>query len=136
MQYTIVPKKFSQDGSDVFISQKDIRSVQLGKAALIAGIEFLLKKAGLYMPEKIIIAGAFGAFVDKADMMTIGMIPVMDLSRIEVSGNSAGAGAIMVLCDHTFLEKSIQMAEMITAVDLACNQNFQEAFIKNLSFPI
>jgi len=134
--YVLVPENFSQDSSGIFISQKDIRSVQLGKAALIAGIEFLLKEAGLDMPEKIIIAGAFGTFIDKVDMMTLGMIPVMDLNRVEASGNLAGAGAIMVLCDHTFFEKSIQMAKKITTIDLACNQNFQEVFIKELSFPM
>jgi len=136
MQYILVPEKFSKDGSAVFISQKDIRSVQLGKAALISGIEFLLKEAGFEKPEKIIIAGAFGTFLDKKDMMGLGMIPVMDPDAVESAGNSAGAGAIMVLCHDTFLEKSIQMANQITTIDLACNQDFQDVFVKKLSFPI
>ncbi|MCK5097190.1 MAG: DUF4445 domain-containing protein, partial [Desulfobacteraceae bacterium] len=90
IKYDIVPENASQDGSAIFISQKDIRSVQLGKGALITGIEFLLKEAGLEKAEKIIIAGAFGSFLDKEDMMALGMIPTMDLSQIEVAGNSAG----------------------------------------------
>ncbi len=135
MQYTIVPEALTQDGSGVFISQKDIRSVQLGKAALISGIEFLLREAGFERPEKIIIAGAFGTFLDKEDMMGLGMIPVMDLDRVEVAGNSAGAGAVMALCDEDVIEKSKIMAASITTVDLACNQDFQEVFIKRLSFP-
>jgi uncharacterized 2Fe-2S/4Fe-4S cluster protein (DUF4445 family) len=71
----------------------------------------------------------FFLFIDKVDMMILGMIPVMDLDRVAVSGNLAGADAIMVLCDHIFFEKSIHMAEKITTIDLACNQNFQEVFI-------
>jgi len=134
-QYILVPEHSSQDGSAVFISQKDIRSVQLGKGALITGIEFLLKEAGFKKPEKIIIAGAFGSFLDKKDMMALGMIPAMDLSRVEVAGNSAGAGAIMALCDHTFLDKAIQMANKIIVVDLACNQDFQNVFVQKLTFP-
>lgn len=134
-QYIIVPEDSSQDGSAIFISQKDIRSVQLGKGALITGIEFLLKEAGLDEPEKIIIAGAFGSFLDKKDMMTLGMIPAMDLNRVEVAGNSAGAGAIMALCDNAFLDKAIQIANKVIVVDLACNQNFQDVFVKKLSFP-
>ncbi|MCK4767393.1 MAG: DUF4445 domain-containing protein [Desulfobacula sp.] len=134
-QYIIVSESLSQDGSAIFISQKDIRSVQLGKAALITGIEFLLKEAGLDEPEKIIIAGAFGSFLDKKDMMTLGMIPAMDLNRVEVAGNSAGAGAIMALCDNAFLDKAIQIANKVIVVDLACNQNFQDVFVKKLSFP-
>jgi len=134
-QYIIVSESLSQDGSAIFISQKDIRSVQLGKAALITGIEFLLKEAGLDEPEKIIIAGAFGSFLDKKDMMTLGMIPAMDLNRVEVAGNSAGAGAIMALCDNAFLDKAIQIANKVIVVDLARNQNFQDVFVKKLSFP-
>ncbi len=134
-QYIIVPENSSQDGSAIFISQKDIRSVQLGKGALITGIEFLLKEAGLKKPEKIIIAGAFGSFLDKRDMMALGMIPAMELSKVEVAGNSAGAGAIMALCDTTFLEKTIQMVNKVVVVDLACNLDFQDVFVRKLSFP-
>ncbi|MCD4743365.1 MAG: ATP-binding protein, partial [Desulfobacteraceae bacterium] len=136
IKYDIAPDNAFQDGSAIFISQKDIRSVQLGKGALITGIEFLLKEAGLEKAEKIIIAGAFGSFLDKEDMMALGMIPTMDLSQIEVAGNSAGAGAIMVLCDKIFLEKAIQIASKVIVVDLACNQDFQNVFVQNLAFPV
>lgn len=135
-QYIIVPQVSSQDGAAIFISQKDIRSVQLGKGALITGIEFLLKEAGFEKPEKIIIAGAFGSFLDKKDMMALGMIPAMDLNRVEVAGNSAGAGAVMALCDPFFLEKAIQMADKVMVVDLACNLDFQEVFVEKLGFPV
>ena len=136
IQFTIVPENLSQDGSEVFISQKDIRSVQLGKAALIAGIEFLLKEAGIDMPVNIIVAGAFGSFLDKKDMMTLGMIPVMNVAKVETAGNLAGVGAVMILCDDIYLQKSIAVAKQIKVIDLACNQDFQETFIKRLSFPI
>jgi len=135
MQYILVPEKFSREGAAISISQKDIRSVQLGKAALISGIEFLLKEAGRRTPEKIIIAGAFGTYLDKQDMMTLGMIPVMGKDRIEIAGNSAGAGAVMALCDHHCLEKSIEMASRITTIDLACSQSFQAVFVQQLRFP-
>lgn len=133
-RYVLVPENASEQGAAIFISQKDIRSVQLGKSALMTGIEFLLKEAGREKPEKIIIAGAFGSFLDKEDMMTLGMIPVMEPGRVEVAGNSAGAGAVMVLCDDDFLEQSIRMAGRITTVDLACNRDFQEVFVQRLKF--
>lgn len=136
LRYIFASEDIADGGNTIFISQKDIRSVQLGKAALITGIEFLLKEAGLDRPGKIIIAGAFGSFLDKRDMMTLGMIPHVDLNTVEVSGNSAGAGAIMVLCDTFFLKKAIQMSADIKVVDFACNQNFQDIFIEKLSFPI
>ncbi len=135
LHYMLVQEASSQEGSAVFISQKDIRSVQLGKGALITGIEFLLKAAGYEKPEKIIIAGAFGTFIEKEDMITLGMIPDINPEKIEVAGNSAGAGGVMVLCDDIFLKKAIEMAGRITTVDLTCDQKFQEVFVQNLSFP-
>ena len=136
MRYDIVPDTLTQNGSAVFISQKDIRSVQLGKAALMTGIEFLLKRAGLKEPDTLIIAGAFGTYMDKADMMTIGMIPRLNPDRVRAVGNAAGAGAVMVLCDETCLDLSSRMANELEVIELAGDPGFQNRFVENLGFPI
>jgi len=133
--YTLVSDDACQDGSSVHISQKDIRSVQLGKSALVTGIEFLLKAAGYDQATKIIIAGAFGTHIEKEDMLTLGMIPNIDPDLVEIAGNSAGAGAVMVLCDDSYLTKAIDMSEDITTIDLATNIEFQKVFVDRLSFP-
>ncbi len=135
LHYEIVPADSSQDALAISISQKDIRSVQLGKAALSCGVKFLLNEAGIEKPEKIIIAGAFGSFINKKDMMVLGMIPKMVYSKVEDVGNAAGAGAVMVLCDDYYLEKSKQISKKIRVVALAGNPDFQNAFIKALRFP-
>lgn len=132
--YIIVPENSDICQPPVSISQKDIRSVQLGKSALITGIEFLLIKAGLDRPRKIIIAGAFGSHLDKVDLIRLGIIPKIDLDQIEMTGNSAGSGAVMALCDDRYLVKAIRMAARIETVDLACNIEFQNKFISNLNF--
>ena len=134
LQYTLVEANGNSAISSVYISQKDVRSVQLGKAALITGIEFLTKAAGYLQPEKIIIAGAFGSYIDKRDMITIGMLPEIDQEKIEIAGNSAGAGAVMVLCEEEYFNKSIELAEKITTIELTTNRRFQEVFVEKLSF--
>jgi len=131
----LVPENIETGQAPVFISQKDIRSVQLGKSALITGIQFLLQKAELDKPAKIIIAGAFGSHLGKADMLATGMLPDVGQETIEMAGNSAGTGAIMTLCHNRYLQKAIQLATQITIIELACNVDFQERFVKNLSFP-
>ena len=135
LQYALVAPGSTGEMSSVFISQKDVRSVQLGKAALMTGIEFLAGAVGCRQPEKIMIAGAFGSHMDKKDLITIGMLPDMDLNRIEIAGNAAGAGAVMVLCEEAYLEKSIRMAEQITSVELVADTRFQEVFVNHLKFP-
>ena len=135
IQYVLVPQKASKTGSAIFISQKDIRSVQLAKAALITGIEFLLRQAGMKKPEKIIIAGAFGSYLNKEDLKTLGMLPAIDPDRIELAGNAAGAGAVMTLCKDMFLKKAIHTADKIMVVDLVNTPDFQNTFVKRLAFP-
>lgn len=132
--YVIVPGE-SPVSSPIGISQKDIRSVQLGKAALMTGIELLMKEAGIRELNRIIIAGAFGSRIKAQDMMTLGMIPRMSEKKISIRGNAAGAGAIMALCDKTYISGIRHVAETVCQVDLASQPDFQKTFVKNLNFP-
>lgn len=56
-----------------------------------------MRAAGVATVTNIMVAGAFGSYLDKEDMVALGMIPAIDPGCIEVFGNSAGAGAIMAL---------------------------------------
>jgi len=134
-EYIIVPGDISATRKSISISQKDIRAVQLGKSALITGIEYLLRAAGLRVPEKILIAGAFGSNLDRTDLLTLGMVPFVDPSRIEMTGNSAGAGAIMLLCNENYFEQIENLVKKISVIELATNIDFQQTFVERLSFP-
>jgi uncharacterized 2Fe-2S/4Fe-4S cluster protein (DUF4445 family) len=134
-KFVLIPGSNDTSQAQIFISQKDIRSVQLGKSALFSGIEFLLKKARLKRAEKIIIAGAFGSHLNKSDLIRLGMIPKIDPDKIEVAGNAAGSGAVMALCKEQYLDEIIETSNKIEVIDLACNVDFQKMFIANLNFP-
>lgn len=122
------------NGNEIAINQKDIRSLQLGKAALRTGIECLLKKAGRTTPEAIIVAGAFGSHVDKHDLLTLGMIPDIDPEKIHIAGNSAGAGAIMALCDKTFDTYVKSLSDKTDVLHLTDDSALQNIFISYLNF--
>ena len=134
-RYLIVPADRTAYGLEIVISQKDIRAVQLGKGALSTGILFLMRAAGIIKLHRILIAGAFGSYLNKEDMIALGMIPAIDPRRIQVVGNSAGAGAIMALCGTKYLIEAQALAGGMTVVELAANSEFQKAFVHNLSFP-
>lgn len=126
-----------QDGEsrEISIGQKDIRSIQLGKAALITGIDFLLRIEEKILPEKIIIGGAFGSYLDKKDMKDLGLLPNIDDDSIETAGNLAGAGAIMALCSNKYFKLAQKLAAQISVIDLATGRGFQKSFVANLHFP-
>lgn len=134
-RYLIVPADRTAYGREIAISQKDIRAVQLGKGALSTGILFLMRAAGITALHRVLIAGAFGSYLDKEDMTALGMIPAIDPRQIQVVGNSAGAGAIMALCDEKHLLEAQSLSGGMKVVELAANSEFQNTFVHNLSFP-
>ncbi len=85
-------------------------------------------------PRKILLAGAFGSYINRADALQIGMFPKMEVSDIEVVGNAAGAGAVLALLQEELFEKAAQMAKAIQVLDLASHKDFQDTFIRALSF--
>ena len=133
--YQLVPANESQTDRAIVISQKDIRAVQLGKAALRAGIDQLLLAAGLNKPLKILVAGAFGSHIDPSDMIALGMLPDIGKNRIFPVGNAAGAGTVMALCDPESLRLAGELSASIKTIDLAAHPDFQKVFIDCLKFP-
>lgn len=133
--YELISSNNSGNGSSISISQKDIRSIQLGKAALRAGIDHLLEVANVTMPEKILVAGAFGSYIEPRDMITLGMLPNIAADRIQIAGNAAGSGAVMALCNPAYFRLTSALASSIKTIDLATNVAFQKIFIERLQFP-
>ncbi len=114
----------------ITISQKDVRELQLAKAAIRMGIKVLVENAGISEEDiqKVIIAGAFGTFIDVKSAITIGMLPDLPLDRFEQVGNAAGTGARMALISGKEREKAQQLAEQIGYLELAKVPNFNKSF--------
>jgi uncharacterized 2Fe-2S/4Fe-4S cluster protein (DUF4445 family) len=114
----------------ITLSQKDVRELQLAKAAIRMGISALVENAGIEAQDiqKVIIAGAFGTFIDVDSAITIGMLPDLPLDRFEQVGNAAGTGARMALLSKAEREKASQLAEQVGYIELAKVQNFKRRF--------
>ena len=134
-QYLLVGAENTQANRAVTITQTDVRAIQLAKGALYTGIHLLCREAGILKPSSMLIAGAFGSYIDKQDALTIGLFPEMNLIDLNIVGNAAGAGAIMTLFDETCRQKALQLARSIRVIDLARHPDFQEVFMTSLSFP-
>jgi uncharacterized 2Fe-2S/4Fe-4S cluster protein (DUF4445 family) len=120
----------------VYISQNDIRKLQLAKGAVRTGVETLLEVSGVAVGQldALRLAGNFGAGLDARAAMRIGLIPTMDLARVEVVGNAALRGAIMVLLSRVHGRKSESAARNARFVELGGKPEFQARFMEAMLF--
>ncbi len=125
----------SEDRS-VYVSQTDIRKLQLAKGAVRTGIETLLETSGLNAEnlDALRLAGNFGAGLDARAAMRIGLIPPMDLERVQVVGNAALRGAVMVLLSRKSWRASQSAARNARFVELGGKPEFQARFMDSMMF--
>jgi len=125
----------SATGEDIYVSQGDIRQIQLVKSSLCTGAEILMETIGLAVEEvdQVLIAGAFGNYIDLDSAVAIGLIPQSDLSLVHPVGNAAGAGAVKALLSQKHLERCNSAAKKAVFIELANHPKFQEKFVQNLS---
>ena len=122
----------------VIFTQRDIREVQLGKAAIYAGTKIMLREYGVPVDgvHRILLAGAFGNYVRARSVIRIGLLPQVPESRVEFIGNAAGTGARMVLAGRTCRATSEQIARQTEYVELAGRPDFQMEFAEAMAFPL
>ena len=117
-------------GEDITVCQDDVRAVQLGKSALLAGARILMRYAGVDKPDEIILAGAFGSYIDVDDAVTIGLFPDCPREKIRAVGNAAGDGARMALFNWDFREKAQRLEEKTEFVALSSVPDFQDMLVE------
>ncbi|MFQ5874128.1 MAG: ASKHA domain-containing protein [Dehalococcoidia bacterium] len=122
-------------GKDITLSQNDVRAVQLAKAALYTGAKLLLRKLGVEKPDVVILAGAFGSYIDKRQALTIGLFPDMDLENVRSVGNAAGDGARWALLDVKKRREAEEMAQKVEYLELTLEPDFEREFMKSMHFP-
>ena len=128
------PAFLLRDG--VYLTQKDIREVQLAKAAIRAGIELLLDTMGREKKDvrEVLLAGAFGSYLSPESACGIGMLPRSLLDRVRAIGNAAGEGAKQCALQASDYRRSIALAEETEFLELASLPAFQDCYVDCLSF--
>jgi len=122
---------------DIVISQKDVREIQLAKAAIYTGCSILMKKKGVTVDdiEHFYIAGAFGNYLNPENAKFLGMFPEISTDKIKFVGNAAGAGARMALLSREVRRVAAKVAREVGYVELALEENFQKEFASAMYFP-
>ena len=123
------------DQDSITVSQTDVRELQAAKAAIRVGIDALVEAAGLSDDEiaEVVIAGAFGTFIDVESAITIGMLPALPLDRFKQVGNAAGTGARMALISRSQRLQAEKIALRDEYIELASVDGFNRKFAKACS---
>ena len=121
----------------ISINQRDIVEIQLAKGAMRAGIEILLENAGITFTDidKIIIAGAFGSYIDPKNVINIGMFPMVELKKISQVGNAASIGAKMALVSKEQRKISEDIGKKDAYLELTVFPSFADHFASGVIFP-
>lgn len=139
----IVPKNDSKSQKEIFITQKDIRNLQLAKGAVKAGMEILLENCNVKSAKEIslFIAGGFGSSLNVNDLQTIRMFPENTTSEEDASfaeifsaGNASLSGASLILLSEKIKKQAIELSAKAVNIDLAQYPDFQKKFISSLNF--
>ncbi|MFO7886201.1 MAG: ASKHA domain-containing protein [Desulfobacteraceae bacterium] len=130
-------KKYFKYSDSLYISQKDIRQIQLAKSALRSGIDMMLNTLAIPCDQidKIYLAGGFGKYLNPENMERIGIIPENTAEKLFFIGNASIDGSISLLTDvsrRRFLESHINEMEHL---ELGASPEFMDKFVKNLNFP-
>jgi uncharacterized 2Fe-2S/4Fe-4S cluster protein (DUF4445 family) len=133
-EFILCKAKDTSIGEDITITQEDIRNVQLAKAALYAGAKILIGHMGVE-PSRVLLAGAFGMYIDVKNAFVLGMFPCAEPSRIVSVGNAAGEGAIFALLNRKQREEAEKIAEAVEYKELTLEKAFQREFIDALYIP-
>lgn len=134
-EFVIAWAKETAIGKDITITQRDIRQIQLAKAAIYAGCKLLFQKWGIDRVDVVKIAGGFGLHVDPVKILIMGMIPDIDPKKIISIGNAAGTGAIGALLSAGKRAEADWIARKVENVELSRQKDFKEQFLKALSLP-
>jgi uncharacterized 2Fe-2S/4Fe-4S cluster protein (DUF4445 family) len=124
------------DGTEITFSRSDINEIQLAKGAIRAGVNILLQHAGVTEGDinEVIIAGAFGTYLNVQSGIDIGMFPRVDRHLYKQVGNAAGAGARMALLSQAQRERAKELARRVEYIELTAEGGFASKFAKALPF--
>ena len=136
-RFVLVPAKDSGSGAEIFLSLKDVRSLQLAKAALSVGIEFLMGQAGVARVDRTVLTGAFGARFDWKNAALIGMLPQGSFNgEVLPMDNLAGVGAIMALLNRDRRDEVSRISREVTIYRTCRRSGLCHAVCPGDRFPV
>jgi len=122
-------------GQDIVVCQADVRAVQLAKGAMYTGAKLMMRRLGVERLDKVILAGAFGSYINKESAMVMGLFPDCALENVYAVGNAAGDGACIALLNIDKRREGDDIARKVEYSELTAEPDFKKQFVQAMWFP-
>jgi len=121
----------------VVLTQRDVRQLQLAKGAIAAGVQIVLKTIGAETGDvqEVLLAGAFGSYVDPRNAAAIGLFPGELARKARAVGNAAGAGAFAALVSEPLSREADLIGDTVEYLELAGRPDFDMVFADAMFLP-
>jgi uncharacterized 2Fe-2S/4Fe-4S cluster protein (DUF4445 family) len=136
-EYVLAWADESGTNRDIAITDSDIDNLMRAKAAIYAGINILLEEVGMSidMVEEILIAGAFGRYLEIDKAIIIGLLPDVDTEKIKFVGNGSLLGSYLMALSKNLIAEGDRIAKMMTYLELSTNPRFMDQYVSALFLP-
>ncbi|MBP7687832.1 MAG: DUF4445 domain-containing protein [Thermoflexales bacterium] len=136
-EFVLAAADISGTGRDIVITQSDVNEIQLAKGAIASGLETLIVATNTALDdiEEVIVAGAFGSYLDLESALAIGLLPRLPKAKYVQVGNAAGVGAKMALLSLKERHRAQQIMKRTGYIELTTQAGFNSRFAKSMMFP-
>jgi uncharacterized 2Fe-2S/4Fe-4S cluster protein (DUF4445 family) len=133
-EFVVVWGDQTATGKEITVTQKDVREIQLAKAAIQTGCSILMKRKNFRKEDldRLFIAGAFGTYINLENAKCIGLVPDVPTNKVRFVGNTAVMGAKMALRSKGIREKSELILKKVRYLELGNDPDFNQEFTKAL----
>ncbi|MBU4385943.1 MAG: DUF4445 domain-containing protein, partial [Actinobacteria bacterium] len=136
-EYILAWADESGTNRDILITDVDIDNLMRAKAAIYAGISVLLEEVGMDIDavEELLIAGAFGRYLEIDKAIIIGLLPDIDTDRIKFVGNGSLLGSYLMVLSKSLIAEADRIADMMTYLELSTSNRFMEQYVSAMFLP-
>ncbi|MBU0674424.1 MAG: DUF4445 domain-containing protein [Proteobacteria bacterium] len=136
-EYVLAEEEENGTDHDIVINEVDIENLIRAKAAIFAGVKTLVEEVGLTIGdlEQIILAGAFGSYIDLDAAMTVGLLPEVPAEKVLYVGNGSLMGGRMSELSNHIRRDVVEVVNRMTSFELSEVTNFKDQYIASLFLP-
>jgi uncharacterized 2Fe-2S/4Fe-4S cluster protein (DUF4445 family) len=137
VEFVIAWRHETAMGKEITVTQKDIREIQLAKAAIYTGCSILMNRRNVRKEQldRVLVAGAFGNYINPENVKVLGLLPDVPTEKIKFVGNTAIVGAKMALLSEEARRKANLISRKVRYLELAADSSFKEEFLKSTFIP-